>query len=207
MKPKYHFCFFLLVVLIAALPSCAPVLYTNVGHNVPLFHEKGEVSINAGYGSVTGENYFYGLDASAEGEGFNAQGAVAIGKSTAVISSFYSMKDDGEDVSSKGNYVELGVGKFKYSAAGNLVSEIFVGTGFGAIKNLEQGEYLNLKYVKPFVQPSVGLSTKHFDLAFTPRIALVSYTGGSENMSDPAQQYTFRKFWKEKKIRWYLSQA
>lgn len=183
------------VMIASAMVSCAPALYTNVGQNVPLFRKKGEVAMSAGHGSASGENYL----TSSTAEGFSGQAAVAIGKSTAIISSFYSLKDEGEDINGNGNYFEVGIGKFSYSETSKLHGEIFIGTGFGSIKNSEEGEYINLKYVKPFIQPSLGFSSPYFDIAITPRIALVSYTGKSENISEANEQRAFENFWQENK--------
>ena len=173
------------------LYSCAPALYTNVGQNVPLLKKKGEFAVSAGKGS-TGNDH-------GSAEGFNTQAALAVGKSTAIISSFYSMKSSGDDIEGKGNYFEIGVGKFKGNDETKFIAEIFGGTGFGSIQNSMGSDKINLKYVKPFIQPSCGFSTKVIDIAVTARIGLVSYTSKSENISDPQQQQTFGNFWSENK--------
>lgn len=173
------------------LYSCAPALYTNVGQNVPLLKEKGEFAIAAGRGS-TGNDH-------GSAEGFNTQVAFAVGKSTAVISSFYSMKSSGGEIQGNGNYFEIGIGKFKGNEETKFMAEIFGGTGFGSIQNSVGSDKINLKYVKPFIQPSCGFSTKVIDIAFTARMALVSYTGKSENISDAQQRQSFDNFWIENK--------
>lgn len=173
------------------LHSCAPALYTNVGQNVPLLKKKGEVAIAAGRGS-TGNDH-------GSAEGFNAQVAGAVGKNTAIFSSFYSMKNEGGDSEGSGNYFEIGIGKFKNSEENKFIGEIFFGTGFGSIRNSVGNDFINLNYVKPFIQPSGGFSTKVLDIAFTPRFAIVSYTKKSENISDTQQQQSFDQFWTENK--------
>lgn len=173
------------------LQSCAPALYTNVGQNVPMFKKKGEVAFAVGRGS-TGNDH-------GSAEGISMQAAAAVGKSTEIISSFYSMKNDGGDSEGSGNYFELGIGKFKYGEESKLTGEIIFGTGFGSIRNSMGSDHINLKYVKPFIQPSGGFSSKVLDIAFTPRIALVSFTSKSERISDSQQQRSLDAFWNENK--------
>jgi len=182
-----------LAILLISLQSCVPVLYSNVGHNVPLFHEKGEISLSAQYCSaINDDGAIWGESAS----GIGGQFAIAAGQSTAISSSFYSLKGDQDN---GGNYFEIAIGKFKYDETKRLIGEIFMGTGFGSIENsLEEGD-LNIKYVKPFVQPSGGFCTKNFELAFTPRIAFVSYTSKHSTLTDPTYQSNLIDFWSERK--------
>src|SRR5436190_23999941 len=74
------------------ISSCAPVLYTSVGQNVPLFKEKGEVAISGGASNTenSGNDYLYDYSSA---DGVNLQAAVAIKDNFAVMSSFYSLKN------------------------------------------------------------------------------------------------------------------
>lgn len=154
------------------LTSCSPVLYSTTGQNVPLFHQKGEVALS--YGISTAYNFNAWDDMSL---GVNAQAAVAVDSAVALIGGFYWLQE--EDVwSGSGRYFDLGAGLFKYNPRGHFVGEIFMGAGLGSIKNSsetdEGKEYFNTRFYKLFLQPSLGMSTKHIELAFTPRIALVN---------------------------------
>jgi hypothetical protein len=185
-----------IVAAVFVLPSCAPIMYTNVGQNVPLFRQKGEVALSGGNASVQGETYWLGAESA---DGFYTQAAVATGKHTAVISSYYEICSDEANSDGSGKYFEFGIGRFSYSQKTKLTAEIFLGTGFGSIRNVYDGARIDLKYVKPFIQPSVGFSSRFIDLAFTSRIAFVSYTSNSVSFSDVSQQYAFHKFWEEKR--------
>ena len=48
-------------------------------------------------------------------------------------------------------------------------------------------EYLDVKLLKPFLQPSFGYISKYVDVILTPRIGLVSYTSHSSSLADPIQ--------------------
>jgi hypothetical protein len=154
--------------------SCGPVLYSNVGQNVPLLQEKGEFS-----GQISLSESFGGWDAS----GVGLQGGYAISEKVAAIGSFYSMKGDdiNDDNEWRGNgaYFELGAGFFGGNPEKKFIYEAYAGVGAGSIKNVNltnPGDFINVKYLKPFIQPTVAFSTKYFDLALTPRIAYLTYT-------------------------------
>lgn len=163
-----------LVFCLSYLSCCGPVLYSNVGQNVPLLQEQGEFSGQIAYSSS---------DAAWYANGIGIQGAYAITDKVAAIGSFYSMKGNDpyadEEWEGNGSYVEFGAGMFGGKPEQMFLYEAFLGVGSGSIKNeslINQGEYINVKYLKPFIQPSFAFSSKYFDLAFTPRIAYLTYT-------------------------------
>jgi len=198
MKVKYYV---ILCVTVASLgmSACGPILYSTTGQNVPLFHKKGEVAFSAGQGMASGDDLSYLVEE--EANGFAGQFAAAVGNSTAVMASFYSLKGSEDDVDwkGKGNYFEIGAGKFKHNEGKNFVGEVFIGVGFGSQKNSYEGEFIDVKYIKPFLQPSWGLSSKYIDIAITPRIAFVSYTNQSSSINDPGLEQSFKEFYSEKK--------
>lgn len=156
--------------------ACTPVLYSNVGQNVPLLKEKGDFSAQVAYSESDG-----GEDGGWLARGVGIQGAYAISEKIAAIGSFYSLggvDDDDTDWSGKGSYFELGAGWYGGQPEKKFLYEVFLGLGSGSIKNSASNanDYINVGYLKPFVQPSLAFSTKYFDMALTPRIALLSYT-------------------------------
>jgi hypothetical protein len=162
--------------------SCSPVLYTTSGQNVPLFREKGEVAFNVGYFGipdvVSDVPYFYDTDI----KGYAGQFAAAIDSSVAVMSSFYTLKAS-DEWEVKGTYFDAGVGIFNHGK--EFTGEIFAGIGVGSMKNSYDFEKIDAKYLKFFIQPSGGFTSKVIDMAFTPRIGWVTYTKHSSNVTDP----------------------
>jgi hypothetical protein len=158
----------LLTVMLVSVTSCSPVLYSTVGQNVPLFKEKGEVSMSASYASAN------------NGDGLSLQASGAVGNHVAVIGSFYTLSEEHNDNDGwrgKGSYGEIGAGAFgTLNPAGNLVYEAFAGVGSGSIKNARYENTVDVKFFKPFIQPSIGYTSKWFEAAFTPRLGVVSYT-------------------------------
>lgn len=158
--------------------SCSPGLYSTTGQNVPLFTTKGEVALSGGKSNSAND---YDI-----AQGFHAQLAIAIDSNIAVISSFYGLKSIDDETSGgwtgKGSYVELGIGKFKTNTSSKITGEIFIGAGLGTLKNTLTSQYVNARYLKPFVQPTIGFTSRYFDVALTPRIALVSYLSHSQQL-------------------------
>lgn len=173
MKPVIK-TFIFVIVAPNLFMACGPVLYSNVGHNVPLFQEKGEFS---GHASISGS------DGAWSANGIGLQGAYSVSDKVALISSFYSLKEDKFEANDhewegNGTYFELGGGFFGGNPKKNFLYEIFAGMGSAGIKNQSRirEEYINVKYLKPFIQPSLAFSILYFELALTPRIAYLNYT-------------------------------
>lgn len=169
----------LMVVILVGFSSCSPVLYSTVGQNVPLLKEKGEVSMGAG------------LAVTNDGSGVSVQLSGAVSNHVALLGSYYSLSSESEDTdnwSGKGSYGEFAAGTFgPLNAKGNLVYEIFGGVGWGKIDNERNLSVANVKYFKPFVQPSFGFTSPWFEAAFTPRIGVVSYTDHTFKWDDPIE--------------------
>lgn len=167
--------------------SCGPVLYSNVGQNVPLFQEKGEFSGQAAYSAGFG---------AWDAHGIGLQGAYSVSDKVALIGSYYSMKDDDpyddNEWEGNGSYVEFGGGLFGGDSEKIFLYEAFAGIGTGSIQNqslVNQGEFINVKFIKPFIQPSIGFSSRYLEMALTPRIAYLSYTSKNDfNFSQNGSQ-------------------
>jgi hypothetical protein len=193
-QEAYSFTLIMILVALISLISCSPeipVLYTAAGQNVPLFQKKGEIAMSGGFASASPKDYNYNdFDFTPYMQGFNIQFAMAVDSSVAIISSLYSLSED-DDFISKGNYFELGIGKFKYNLNSNLTGEIFIGAGFGSLKNSMENQSINARYFKVFIQPSGGYSSEIIDVAFTPRVGLVTHTSNSSILNDPAMEQSF----------------
>jgi|GEM_PF-1144332 len=178
---------FILIGLSLCLTSCSPVLYTTVGQNVALFHQKGEVAL-----SISQAETKYAA-------GVGAQVAAAVDSSILIMSSYYSLNNIGG--SGGGSYFEFGVGKFRYSTLTKFCAELILGTGLGSIKNVDNtnNTFANVSYFKPFIQPSFGFTTKIIDIALTPRIGYVTYTSTSDNVTDPQMRTDLDAYYSTKK--------
>jgi hypothetical protein len=166
--------------LSALITSCGPALYSNVGQNVPMFTEKGQANLSVGLGLTSSlDSYIFGTGAA----GLQLSGAIAAGDRIAVLSSGYFLTGSDGYWDWNTAYAEAGIGTFGKSEGSKFVWEVFVGTGLGTINNseIEGAEFVDVRYIKPFVQPSFGFKSKVVELAFTPRIGLVSYTSYGSN--------------------------
>jgi hypothetical protein len=184
-----------LVGSVLILSSCGPTLYSTVGQNVPLFHQKGEGALSVGFMSASNDGYALNpANIIIDGEGINLQAALAVDSNVAIFSSFHSMNVSG-DWEVKGNYFEIGGGLFKHNTETNLIGELFAGIGFGGLRSSSDGEAIHAKCIKYFIQPSGGFSTKVFDMAFTPRFGIVNYISHSGTDAPEVEE-----FFQEKKI-------
>lgn len=176
------------ILFITYLSSCSPVPYANVGQNVPMFRNKGEVSFTGGLGSTE------------DAQGVGLQAAVAADSSLALIASFYSLKNnDNTDWTGSGSYIEFGAGRYGVINKSICIYDVFGGIGFGGIKNQSGSSSLDIKFMKPFVQGSIGITSKWMDVAFTPRFALPIYTSYKNQLTDPEQRMQAEAFFKESK--------
>jgi hypothetical protein len=181
----------LLLVVGVLLTSCSPVLYSPVGQNVPLFTEPGQVAFSGGY--CSSDVSFFEIFGGNYAEGISVQGAAAVHKKVAIGGSFYSMRgredsDASASISGHGWYWELAGGSFGVFRNPLFQWEVFGGTGFGTIQNTIDGESLNLAFFKPYIQPSVALNWKFIEFAFTPKLAIINYTGHTNEITDPDQR-------------------
>jgi len=179
----------LLLLAATLIYSCSPVIYGTVGQNVPMFTDKGEATIQAGYAASFGNN--------TDGDGVAIQAAYSVSKNIALMGTYYSLKGQDEQGSylgsaasewdSKGSYLEFGAGTFGTIKSHPFAWEIFAGLGGGSIKNNLAGQNLDVKIMKPFVQPSFGYISKYVDVILTPRLGMVTFTSHSSILDDPQQ--------------------
>ena len=175
-------------ILLLGVASCSPVLYSTTVQNTPLFKSKGEASVNASYAE------------SDDGAGVGLMAATAVTDHFALITSYYHLSQKANDTwKGKGSYFEFGGGYYSPIADTRFVYEVFVGAGWANIHNENNGETVDVKYFKPFIQPSIGITHKIYEIAFTPRIGVSSYTSHSITLTDPDQQVAAEKFFDDRK--------
>lgn len=168
---KYLPVLFVAVVLSLFFSSCGPLVYTNYGPNAPLLSEKGESAISAGMNITMSDLYDDNL------AGVSLTGATAVGQNFALAGAFHYSGGQSEDEwTRRSSYWELGAGWFKKNE-GTVMFEVYGGPGFGTINNESSlNENIQVKYVKPFIQPTIGWRFKIIDLALTSKIAYVTFT-------------------------------
>lgn len=176
--------------------ACGPILYSNVGQNVPLFQEKGEFFGQLGFSSSEGAH-------AAKGKGGKA--AYAVSDRFQVMGSFYGMKNpsnpDTDEWEGKGSYWELGSGLYGGFKNPRFRYETVLGFGKGKIENnslITSGNYINSKFIKPFVQPSLGFVSRFFEIAFTPRIAFLSFQDTQDYQLLPEQRLDAMRFYDQR---------
>jgi hypothetical protein len=187
MKTLFTSLFFFILLL--PFDSCSPVVYSTTGHVVPLFREKGEATLSGGYAT------------SNDGEGFHVQAAGAVSDKWALITSVYAMSEKSSDRwAGHGTYFEVGTGRFgSFGTNNTFIYETFAGIGFAGIKNTYQNSSLDVNFMKPFIQPSVGISQKWLDVALTPRFGVVSYTHHDIQTSDAAYRTAAENYFADQK--------
>lgn len=161
-----YFSYLKLMVFIMAFvfTSCSHYYYTPSAHNVPLFHKKNEcqAAIILGGNDVV--------------ETSNVQAAYAITNNIAVIVNTMFAKG-GEKTSAdwgRGNCIDGALG-FYTPIKKHGVFEIFAGYGESKQHHQYSGGTADLHFTKFFLQPSIGLSYKRFDIALTAGISNINF--------------------------------
>ena len=182
---------FALLVYVVVFSSCSPVLYTPSTQNVPFLKEKGEVNIGGG------------LISTEDADGFSLNFAVAVDSNWAVAGAFNKLVGGDENSTdywdSRGSYFEGAVGKFGSSAKGPWVYEGFLGLGYASVKNEKESNLVNAQFLKPYFQPSFGLRSKCWDIALTPRLAVVHYISDQIEIINPEYGSFANDFFDSKK--------
>lgn len=173
--------YFLVLIIFTA---CNPVMYAPTAFQVPLFEEKGEVSITAAY---------HDLD-HGDGHGLNLQFAAAVDSSLAFTFTFNQFSDTNESQDkllndawrSSGTYWEAGVGTFGFfHPSSKFKYELYGGIGYGNAKNVTSKDKISNSVLKPYFQPNIGISGKYLEIAVSTRFALVSFMNTTNITSDP----------------------
>ncbi len=163
-----------LILLPVIFTSCTHYYYAPNTSNIPMLREKGEGRINLN---------FYATDEITGGE---FQGSFATGKQTAVMLNIATASAHGgffnttaylgrQEPSGAGSYAELGYGIFSPVPQSKWVFETYAGLGVGSITNwYTETEKSKVRFVKIFVQPSLGWCAKNFELGISSRFALVN---------------------------------
>ena len=194
--------FLSLLFVAASFYACGPVLYSNVGQNVPLFQNKGEFYGQFGFSSTDGAQ-------AASGTGGKA--AYAFSDKLFASGSFYGMKSpnnpDTDEWEGKGGYWELGSGLYGGFNNPRFRYEAVLGFGRGRIENtslMTSGNYINSTFIKPFIQPSWGFVSRFFEFAFTPRIAFVSFQDTHDYKLLPEQRLDVTEFFDQRNNNFVL---
>ena len=157
------------VVLAFTLNSCTHFYYIPNVQNVPLFREKNEFQCTIAAGG--------GQEASTA----EVQAAYSITNNLALMTNFMSARGGEQSGNNwgKGNYLEGAIGYYRPFDE-FVVAEVYAGLG-ASNQHHEYGtnDYNNgtadLSFIKYFVQPSIGLTFRAFDIAVSTRFSRLSF--------------------------------
>jgi hypothetical protein len=182
--------------LVALLSSCSHYYYVPNVQNVPLFREKNEYRISVNYG--VGESVCT-----------EVQAAYSVTDKIGVMTNFMSAKgiDNSEDSWGKGNYLDGAIGYYKpLSKSG--VFEIYGGIGGSKQHHQYNSEFFDpynpvpsnsnagksdLSFAKLFVQPSLGMTSNGFDLAFSTRLCWLYFNKIDNHIDKLLNEFEFYK--------------
>jgi hypothetical protein len=156
-------------LLLSFFISCSPPAYIPNMVNVPLHTSKGEFQVNIGTGT----------------SGIDPQLSYAITDNIGIMTnaSFADRKDSTDY--HKHNFAEFGVG-YMLNFGKNGHFEVYGGAGTGSVDskyyyNSSTDTRTKASLTRFFLQPSIGVVTKAFDGAFTPRIVLLNVNHSINN--------------------------
>ncbi len=164
---KYIMGIFCIVMLV----GCKQGYYAPVAQNVPLFKEKNEAKISFNYSKSKEASFLSVMSAFAFTDKHAIQGNIFYGRQT---------RFDSPETGPSSNMLEgsMAFGWFKALDTESRV-EIFIGNNLGFRELSSHGNWENLSYTynKLFVQPSVGMGSKFFDIAATTSIGYMNLFG------------------------------
>ena len=158
------------------LSGCSSIYYAPSAQNVPLFEKKKETNLSGDFrmGAYT--------------KGYDFQAAVAATDHLGITTSFSHFSGEEEnydwyygDIQTTpytSNTFDIGLGYY-LPFGKKFVFEVYSGYGTSTFKS-NSGGSTNTGIIKVhsncfFLQPEIGLRTKHFELAFSDRIRVNSY--------------------------------
>lgn len=159
----------LIFILALTLNSCTHYYYIPNAQNVPLFREKNEFQ-----GTLT-------IGGGDEVSTAEVQAAYSITDNLAVMTNFMSAKagEKSNNEWGKGNYLEGAFGYYKPFDE-FVVAEVYAGLGTSNQHHVYSTDSYNngtadLSFMKYFLQPSVGLTFRAFDIAVSTRLSRLSF--------------------------------
>jgi hypothetical protein len=134
---------------------------------VPLFTEKGEGRMAA---SFTASDYTSGI---------NLSGAYSLSDHFGITGNIFLVGDADNGIipnrkTNKGHLVDAGVVYF-LPFGSRFVFESVAGFGGGAATNERNHGTGTVKFRNYYIQPSIGIAGKHFDLALSTKYSILSY--------------------------------
>jgi len=155
-----------IVGAIVSFCACNPKYYVPNTQNVPLFTERGQVS----------------LTAVGNGNQVEFQGAYAVTDRVGIMANtaFYHPKDDGNGNGGSGKLLEAGLGYYK-PLTDHLVFETYGLLGFGDFENhfptANAGNpgKISGKLSRFGLQPAIGYKTEVFSVALSSRLSSLHY--------------------------------
>lgn len=174
-----------LLFILSLFAGCTHYYYAPNSANIPLFKEKNNFQLKAGFG---GDDY----------TGGDIQMAYSAGKNIGImVNTFFASKtEEVEDnyytnashtESGRGSYIEAGVGYYKPFGRHKVwVFETYGGAGLGGENHFyADNETSKLHLTKYFVQPSIGYSSKRgtFEFAISSRFSGLNLKVNQSNVT------------------------
>jgi hypothetical protein len=177
--------------------SCSHYYYVPNVQNVPLFREKNEYRLSGSYGLGT------------ETGCLEFQGAYSLTGNLGVMTNFMSAKgvENSEESWAKGTYLDVAAGYYKPLLKSG-VFEIYGGVGGSKQHHQYRSEMYDpgnpaygnhdagtsdVSFIKLFIQPSIGMTFKGFDFAFSTRFNRLSFNKYDNQIDRISNEYEFDK--------------
>ncbi|MGV6844636.1 MAG: hypothetical protein ACWA42_00735 [Lutibacter sp.] len=162
MKAKTILLSFVIITFSISFSNCEHYYYVPNAQNVPLFKKKNKTKINIA------------LSGQSDSKGIDAQIATAVTDHVGIIANLISVSGrDGKEFGD-GTFFEIGTGYFK-PLGQNFVFETYGGVGLGSVKNYYDPGNSKAKLTRYFIQPSIGYTTRGFEIALSSRLANLNY--------------------------------
>ncbi len=166
---------YLLLVLLAA--SCSPIIYAPNTHHVPILKESGDVAIEGSYADT----------------GFTQGGAVAVAvgvsEKDGVGGSFNILRGIESDTDERSALNFFDFYYIRHGLVGQnpkFVWAVTPGFGYAATRAefFVSQETFKASYIKPFLLPSIGYTSRNFEAILSARFSYVNYVKSESEIRD-----------------------
>ncbi len=142
--------------------NCTHYYYAPNAHNIPLFEEKNELTMQVS------------RSRGKEFESFDLSMAYAFSERFAVITNGFIASDGNDNEWGRGKFVEMGLGYFNTAPEG-VIYELYSGFGAGFVKNNYESQKTSLvNYNRFFIQPNLGYRIGFFEMSMSTRFCLLN---------------------------------
>lgn len=194
--------YLILSICLFVLSGCTHKYFYPTTPNVPMHQSAGELTLSGDY--TFSDNF----------DGGEAQAAYSVSNHIGITGNFIYVRGEENKINNYGygKMGEIGLGYFTNN--NHLHFSFYGGGGLGDQAHKYPTDSINfslaeMDFVRLYLQPSLGLSYKYFETAFTTRFSMVNYNNVQANINpvDDPYNYDIVSLLDKEKPYWFFEPA